>query len=73
MQIEFARPHVSDTYPDYPELLWEYWQQNMRHKAREICILLCLESTWERGCHLEYRIHGKELGSILPSLSHRIK
>ena len=68
MQIEFARPHVSDTYPDslsYPELLWEYWQQSMRRKAREICTLLCLESTWERGCHLEYSIHGKELGSIL--------
>ena len=29
------------------------------------------EITWERGCHLEYSIHGKELGSIL--LSHRIK
>ena len=26
---------------------------------------------WERGCHLEYGIHGKELGSIL--LRHRIK
>ena len=32
---------------------------------RAICTLLCLESTWERGCHLEYSIHGKELGSIL--------
>ena len=29
------------------------------------------ERTWERGCHLEYSIHGKELGSIL--LRHRIK
>ena len=26
---------------------------------------------WERGCHLEYGIHGKELGSIL--LRHRMK
>ena len=25
-----------------PGLLWEYWQQSMRHKAREICILPCL-------------------------------
>ena len=74
MQIEFARPHLSDKYPgslSYPELLWEYWRQSMRRKALEICILLCLESTWERGCHLEYSIHGKELGSIL--LRHRIK
>ena len=23
------------------------------------------ERTWERGCHLKYSIHGKELGSIL--------
>ena len=38
---------------------------------REICILLCLERTWERGCHCEYSIHGKELGLIL--LRHRIK
>ena len=37
----------------------------MRRKARKICILLCLERTWERGCHLEYSIDGKELGSIL--------
>ena len=29
------------------------------------------EKTWERGCHLEYSIHGKELGSIL--LRHRKK
>ena len=29
------------------------------------------ERTWKRGCHLEYRIHGKELGSIL--LLHRSK
>ena len=74
MQIEFARLHISDKYPgslSYPELLWEYWQQSMRRKARKICILLCLESTRERGCHLEYSIHGKELGSIL--LRHRIK
>ena len=26
---------------------------------------------WERGCHLEYSIHGRELGSIL--LCHRMK
>ena len=29
-------------------------------KARKIWILLCLERTWEQGCHLEYSIHGKE-------------
>ena len=29
------------------------------------------ERTWERGGHLQYSIHGKELGSIL--LRHRIK
>ena len=29
------------------------------------------ERTLERGCHLEYSIHGKELGSIL--LRHRMK
>ena len=40
-------------------------------KRGEIGILLCLERTWERGYHLEYSIHGKELGSIL--LRHRIK
>ena len=43
----------------------------MRRKSREICIMLCLKRTWERGCHLEHSIHGKELGSIL--LLHRIK
>ena len=37
----------------------------MLRKACEICILLCLERTWERGCFLEYSIHGKELGSFL--------
>ena len=44
IQIEFARPHVSDIYPDYfyyPGLLWEYWKLSMR-----------------RGGHLEYNIHG---------------
>ena len=35
------------------------------------CILLFLERTWDRGCHLEYSIHGKELRSIL--LRHRMK
>ena len=43
----------------------------MRLKARKICILLCHERTWERGCHLEYSIHAKELGPIL--LDHLIK
>ena len=73
INIGFALPHVSDTYPDslyYPGLLWEYWQQSMRRTAREICNLLCLERTWERGWHLNYSIHGKELSSIL--LRHRI-
>ena len=51
-------------------LLWEYWQQSVRRNAREICILLCLERTWERGWHLNYSIHGKELSSIL--LRHQI-
>ena len=46
-------------------------QQDMRRKAREVCLLLCLRRTWERGCHLEYSIHSKELSSIL--LCHRIK
>ena len=44
IQIEFARPHVSDIYPDYfcyPGVLWEYWKLSMR-----------------RGGHLEYNIHG---------------
>ena len=44
IQIEFARPRVSDIYPDYfcyPGLLWEYWKPSMR-----------------RGGHLEYNIHG---------------
>ena len=44
IQIEFARPHVSDIYPDYfcyPGLLWEYWKLSMH-----------------RGGHLEYNIHG---------------
>ena len=43
IQIEFARPHVSDIYPDYfcyPGLLWEYWKLSIR-----------------RGGHLEYKIH----------------
>ena len=74
VQIKFARPHVYDTYPDsllYPGLFWEYWHQSMRRKAREICILLCLERTWERGCHREYIHSRKELGSIL--LRHRVK
>ena len=73
INIGFALPHVSDTYPDslyYPGLLWEYWQQSMRRSARGICTLLCLERTWERSWHLNYRIHGKELSSIL--LRHRI-
>ena len=37
INIGFALPHVSDTYPDslyYPGLLWEYWQQSMRRSAR---------------------------------------
>ena len=46
-------------------------QKSLRRKAREICVLLCLRRTWERGCHLEYSIHSKELSSIL--LCHRIK
>ena len=57
MQIEFARPRVSDTYLDSLELsglLQEYWQQSMG-----------------RGRLLEYSIHGKELSSIL--LRHWIK
>ena len=57
IQIEFARPHVSDRYLDSLEfsgLLQEYWQQSMG-----------------RGCLLEYSVHGKELGSIL--LRHWIK
>ena len=33
--------------------------------------MVCLQRTWERGCHLEYSIHSKELSSIL--LCHRIK
>ena len=73
INIGFALPHVSDTYPDslyYPGLLWEYWQQSMRLSARGICTLLCLERTWERSWHLNYSIHGKELSSIL--LRHRI-
>ena len=73
IQIGFAHPHVSDTYPDslyYPGLLCENWQQSMRRKALKICILLCLERTWERSWHLNYSIHGKELSSIL--LRHRI-
>ena len=52
IQIEFALPHVSDTYPDslqYPGLLWGYWQQSMRHKTLEFC----------------FTFHGKELGSFL--------
>ena len=64
VQIKFARPHVDDTYPDsllYPGLFWEYWHQSM----------LCLERTWERGCHREYIHSRKELGSIL--LRHRVK
>ena len=43
----------------------------MCRKARKIYILPCLERTWEWGCHLEYSICGKELGSIL--LRRRIK
>ena len=57
IQIEFARPHVSDAYLDSLKLsglLWKYWQQSMR-----------------RGRYLEYSIHGKGLGSIL--LRHWIK
>ena len=46
-------------------------QKSLHRKAREICILPCLRRTWERGCHLEYSIHSKELSSIL--LCHRIK
>ena len=50
IQIEFARPHVSDTYHSHVSgftlvprnSLWKYWQQSMRRKAREICIWLCL-------------------------------
>ena len=37
----------------------------MRRKAREICILFYLERTWERGCHLEYNVRGKELVLII--------
>ena len=54
---KFPSPHVSvlksnlpiHTYPSrlrihclHPERLWEYWQESMRRKEREICILLCL-------------------------------
>ena len=73
IQIGFARPHVSDTYPDslcYPGPLCENWQQSIRRKALEICILLCLGRTWERSWHFNYSIYGKELSSIL--LRHRI-
>ena len=42
----------------YPGLLWEYWQPNVRRKARKIYILLCLERTWERGSRLENSIYG---------------
>ena len=77
MQIEFVRPHVSDTYPDslwftlVPRTPLGIFATEYASQAREICILLCLERTWERGCHLDCTIHGKELGSIL--LRHRIK
>ena len=57
IQIEFARPRVSDTYLDSLEfsgLLQEYWQQSMG-----------------RGRLPEYSIHGKKLSSIL--LRHWIK
>ena len=37
----------------------------MRRKAREIYILLYLERTWKRGCHLEYNVRGKELVLII--------
>ena len=30
IQIEFVRPHVSDTYQDYFYFLWEYWKLSMR-------------------------------------------
>ena len=36
-EIEFARPHVSDTFLDllkYPGLLWKHWQRSMRRKAK---------------------------------------
>ena len=83
---KFPRPHVSGVKSDLPvhtsptrirfhsstqDSAGKNWQQSMRRKAREICILLCLERTWQRGCYLENSIHGKELGLIL--LRHRMK
>ena len=54
IQIEFARPHISDTYPDS---LWEYWQQSMSLIPSKICILqfasTSIDRTGRRGCHLE--------------------
>ena len=69
IQIESVRPQVSDTYPDSLLSLYpgEYWQQSMRRKARQMSILLYPERTWERGCHREFSIHGKELGLNLLS------
>ena len=61
IQIEFARPQVSDTYPNslsYSGLFLKYWQERMRRS-------FLLEYS------LEYSIQGKELGSIL--LYHCIK
>ena len=58
IQIEFARPHASDIYPDYfcyPGLLWEYWKLSMR-----------------RGGHLEYNIHGTTYLGIFEFSVHTI-
>ena len=57
--MELARPHVSsDTYLDSLQY-------------RKLGTLGILATEHVRGCHLEYSIHGKELGSNL--LRHRIK
>ena len=57
IQIEFACPHVSDRYSDSLQYPGLLWEY--------------WQQSMRRGCHLEYSIHGKELGSIL--LRHRIK
>ena len=57
IQIEFARPTGIRIHS---------CTQNSSGKiGNGACILLFIEGTWERGCHLAYSIHGKELGPVV--------
>ena len=69
---KFPRPHVS-LFKSYSPVhryptgirIHTCTQNSFGKIGNGACISLFLERTWERGCHLEYSIHGKELGPVV--------